>query len=130
MPYRDFKPCEWCESEMLTWRPTQRYCCKDCRGAAERHAKGYPVAQWCALYRDGMGYKKISERYGVAYNTVRKSVQYAGVKPRTDWEHFRKYWAPKGKAANGTIQTRTGEVTAGDTGGSGAESSQAVPEAA
>lgn len=91
MPWRELKECEHCGEEMLTWRPTQRFCSKVCQGAAQRKEGNYPVEQWCKLYKEGKTYRQIAEDYKVSYAVVRRSVQHAGTPPRSDHEHLRKY---------------------------------------
>ena len=91
MAWREFKPCTWCGEEMLTWKPTQKFCSKACRGASERASRNYPVEEWANLYIAGTPYRQIAERYGVSYAVVRVSLNHHGVKPRTDHEHLRKY---------------------------------------
>ena len=86
--WREWKACEQCGEQMLTWRPTQKYCSKDCRGAAERAAKGYPVEQWAKAYREGKTYRQIAAAWDVSYAVVRRNVQKFGEPPRTDYEHL------------------------------------------
>jgi len=88
--WREWRPCSHCGEQMFTWRATQQYCSKDCRGAAERKARDYPVAEWARLYREGNTYRQIAERYGVSYGCVRRNVQHYGEPPRTDFEHLLK----------------------------------------
>jgi len=95
MPWQEFRDCEQCGREMYTWRPTQKFCSKECRGAAERAEKNYPVSEWARLYETGSTYRNIATLYGVSYAVVRRSVQLSGVKPRTDHEHLRKYDNPR-----------------------------------
>jgi len=83
--------CETCGHLMHLWRPTQRWCSKECRGASERRANTQPVDKWCDLYGQGISYQKIADRYGVSYQLVRRRVQRAGVPARSDHEHFEKY---------------------------------------
>ena len=89
--WRSFKPCQHCNEEMLTWRRDQKYCSKQCQGAAERAARNYPVQEWGKLYQAGATYRQIAEKYGVSYAVVRRNTQKAGFPPRTDHEHLRKY---------------------------------------
>ena len=89
--WRDFKPCEHCGEEMLTWSETQKHCSKKCRGAAERKAKNYPVHEWGELYAAGTTYRQIAEKYCVSYAIVRRNVQAAGYPARDSHSHLRKY---------------------------------------
>jgi len=90
-PWRSFRNCEHCGEEMLTWRLTQKHCSKECRGAAERKARNYPIEEWCRLYEAGTPYNKIASQYNVSYGCVRRNIQAAGVPPRTDHAHFARY---------------------------------------
>ena len=76
---------------MLTWRETQVTCSKQCQGALERSQRNYPIDEWCRLYEAGTPYNRIAKEFGVSYGCVRRNIQAAGVPPRTDHEHLRKY---------------------------------------
>ena len=89
--WRDFKPCEHCGEEMLTWREDQKHCSKKCQGAAARKARNYPVHEWGELYQAGATYRQIAEKYGVSYAVVRVSTKAAGYPARDSISHLRQY---------------------------------------
>ena len=91
--YARFKDCSWCGSEYWADKPSRLYCSIDCRTAHRWSVHDPYIREWAQQYLSGDSYKTIATRYGKSINTIRGSLQYAGIKPRNRWDKVVSIWA-------------------------------------
>jgi len=86
LSYAEFRDCEWCRFEYWADVPTRQFCSIRCRTASRWSVYDDRIARWRQEYLRGDSYKSIADREGLAPNTVRGALQYAGVEPRKRWD--------------------------------------------